>query len=241
MFSILKKELNSYFSNPTGYIVIGLFLIFCGLFLWVIPGEYNVFYNGYANVDSLFTMAPWLFLILCPAITMRLFAEEKQSGTWELIISKPIDKWSIIFGKYLSAWILMIVALLPTLLYFIAISFLAEPQGNVDSGAFFSSYVSLHLLAGVFVAIGVFASSLTNNQIISFVLATVISFIMYYGFELLSSFFNSGNSIQFINNLGMNAHFKSMSRGVIDLRDLAYFIGLIYIFLLFTRLKISKN
>jgi ABC-2 type transport system permease protein len=241
MFSILKKELNSYFSNPTGYIVIGLFLIFCGLFLWVIPGEYNVFYNGYANVDGLFTMAPWLFLILCPAITMRLFAEEKQNGTWELIISKPIDKWAIIFGKYLSAWILMIVALLPTLLYFIAISFLAEPQGNVDSGAFFSSYVSLNLLAGVFVAIGIFASSLTNNQIISFVLATVISFIMYYGFDLSSSFFNSGNSIQFINNLGMNAHFKSMSRGVIDLRDLAYFIGLIYVFLLFTRLKISKN
>ena len=241
MFSILKKELNSYFSNPTGYIVIGLFLIFCGLFLWVIPGEYNVFYNGYANVDGLFTLAPWLFLVLCPAITMRLFAEEKQNGTWELIITKPIDKWSIIFGKYLAAWILMIVALLPTLLYFIIVAFLAEPQGNVDAGAFWGSYLSLNFLAGVFVAIGVFTSSLTNNQIISFVLAALFSFIMYYGLELSASFFSSGKSIQFISNLGMNAHFKSMSRGVIDLRDLAYFIGLIYVFLFFTRLRISKN
>ena len=187
MFSILKKEFSSFFSNATGYIVIGIFVTLTGLFLWIIPGEYNVFDNGYANLDGLFYLAPWLFLFLCPAVTMRLFAEEKQTGTWELIITKPISKIQIVLGKYIAAWLLVLAALLPTLFYYFSISNLAEPAGNVDSGAFWGSFIGLIFLAASYVSIGTFASSLSKNQIVAFVLAIVISFFFYYGFEVLTS------------------------------------------------------
>ena len=240
MFSILKKEFSSFFSNATGYIVIGIFLTLTGLFLWVIPGEYNVFDNGYANLDGLFYLAPWLFMFLCPAVTMRLFAEEKQTGTWELIITKPISKSQIVLGKYLAALLLVLTALLPTLIYYFSISNLAEPAGNVDSGAFWGSFIGLIFLAASYVAIGTFASSLSKNQIVSFVLAIVISFFFYYGFEVLTSFITSGQSIQILDTLGIHAHYKSMSRGVIDSRDLLYFIVLSSGFLAATVWKIRK-
>jgi ABC-2 type transport system permease protein len=176
MFSVFKKELRTFFSNATGYIVIGIFLLLTSLFLWVIPGEFNILDAGYANVDGLFYLAPWLFLFLCPAVTMRLFAEEKQTGTWELLITKPISKLQIATGKYLAGWLLVIIALLPTLLYYFSVSYLAEPMGNVDSGAFWGSFIGLIFLSGVYVAIGLFASSLSNNQIVSFVVAVVLSF-----------------------------------------------------------------
>jgi ABC-2 type transport system permease protein len=149
MFSIFKKELRTFFSNATGYIVIGIFLILSGLFLWVIPGEYNILDNGYANVDGLFYLAPWLFLFLCPAVTMRFFAEEKQTGTWELLVTKPLSKLQIALGKYLSGLVLVTLALVPTLLYYFSVSYLAEPVGNVDSGAFWGSFIGLFFLAAV--------------------------------------------------------------------------------------------
>jgi len=240
MFSVLKKELRTFFSNATGYIVIGIFLSLTGLFLWVIPGEYNILDAGYANVDGLFYLAPWLFLFLCPAVTMRLFAEEKQTGTWELLITKPISKTQIVVGKYLAGWIVVALALLPTLLYYFSVAYLAEPVGNVDSGAFWGSFIGLFFLAAVYVAIGTFASSLSNNQIVSFVVAVVLSFFFYYGFEVLLSFFTSGQSIQLLETLGIHAHYKSMSRGVIDSRDLLYFIVLSVGFLSATVWKIRK-
>ena len=240
MFSVLKKELRTFFSNATGYIVIGIFLSLTGLFLWVIPGEYNILDAGYANVDGLFYLAPWLFLFLCPAVTMRLFAEEKQTGTWELLITKPISKTQIVVGKYLAGWIVVALALLPTLLYYFSVAYLAEPVGNVDSGAFWGSFIGLFFLAAVYVAIGTFASSLSNNQIVSFVVAVVLSFFFYYGFEVLLSFVTSGQSIQLLETLGIHAHYKSMSRGVIDSRDLLYFIVLSVGFLSATVWKIRK-
>ena len=240
MFSILKKEFSSFFSNATGYIVIGIFLTLTGLFLWIIPGEYNVFDNGYANLDGLFYLAPWLFLFFCPAVTMRLFAEEKQTGTWELIITKPISKFQIVLGKYLAALLLVLTALLPTLIYYFSISNLAEPAGNVDSGAFWGSFIGLIFLAASYVAIGTFASSLSKNQIVSFVLAIVISFFFYYGFEVLTSFITAGQTIQIFDTLGIHDHYKSMSRGVIDSRDLLYFIVLSSGFLAATVWKIRK-
>lgn len=164
MFSILKKELRAFFSNATGYIVIGIFLILTGLFLWVIPGEYNILDAGYANVDGLFYLAPWLFLFLCPAVTMRLFAEEKQTGTWEFLTTKPLSKFQIVLGKYFAGWVLVLLALLPTLLYYSSVSYLAEPVGNVDSGAFWGSFIGLVFLAAIYVAIGTFSSSLSNNH-----------------------------------------------------------------------------
>ena len=240
MFSILKKEFSSFFSNATGYIVIGIFVTLTGLFLWIIPGEYNVFDNGYANLDGLFYLAPWLFLFLCPAVTMRLFAEEKQTGTWELIITKPISKIQIVLGKYIAAWLLVLAALLPTLFYYFSISNLAEPAGNVDSGAFWGSFIGLIFLAASYVSIGTFASSLSKNQIVAFVLAIVISFFFYYGFEVLTSFITAGQTIQVFETLGIHAHYKSMSRGVIDSRDLLYFIVLSSGFLAATVWKIRK-
>jgi len=143
MFTIFKKELRTFFSNATGYIVVGIFLLLTGLFLWVIPGEFNIPDAGYANVDGLFIISPWLFLFLCPAVTMRLFAEEKQTGTWELLTTKPLSKWAIVFGKYLAGWVLAVLALLPTILYYFVVLYLAEPAGNVDAGAFWGSFTGL--------------------------------------------------------------------------------------------------
>jgi len=241
MITIFKKELSTFFSNPTGYIVVGIFLLLTGLFIWVIPGEYNVPDSGYANVDGLFYMAPWLLLFLCPAVTMQLFAEEKRSGTWELLTTRPLSKWSVVLGKYLAGWALVVLALLPTIIYYFSVSYLAEPQGNVDSGAFWGSFIGLIMLAAVYSAIGIFSSALSNNQIVSFVTAVVISFILFYGFELLTGFFSSGQSIQMLDNLGIHAHYKSMSRGVIDSRDVVYFLIVVFIFLFVTERKVSKN
>jgi ABC-2 type transport system permease protein len=241
MFSIFRKEFRSFLSNATGYVVISIFLLLNGLFLWVIPGEFNILDSGYANLDGLFYLSPWLFLFLCPALTMRLLAEEKQSGTWELLATKPLSKWAIILGKYMAGWMLVIVALLPVLLYYFIVSYLAEPVGNIDSGAFWGSFTGLILLAAVYVAIGIFSSSLSNNQLVSFVTAVVISFFMLYGFELIGSFFNSGKLIYILENCGIQSHYKSISRGVIDSRDLIYFLIVIYIFLFFTEKKMTKN
>ena len=241
MFSIFRKELRSFFSNATGYIVIGIFLLLTGLFLWIIPGEFNILDSGYANIDGLFYLAPWLFLFLCPAVTMRLFAEEKQTGTWELLTTKPLSKLQIVLGKYFAGWVLVSLALLPTLIYYFTVVYLAEPIGNVDSGAFWGSFIGLFFLAAVYVAIGTFSSSLSNNQIVSFVVAVVLCFFFYYGFDLLSSFFTSGQSIQLLETIGIHTHYKSMSRGVIDSRDLLYFVVLSVGFLSATVWRIKKK
>jgi len=241
MFTIFKKELHTFFSNATGYLVISIFLILTGLLLWVIPGEYNIMDVGYANVDGLFYLAPWLFLFLCPAVTMRLIAEEVQTGTWELLITKPVSKMNIILGKYFAGLALVSLALLPVLLYYLSVSFLAEPIGNIDAGAFWGSFIGLFFLAAIYVAIGTFASSLSKNQIISFVVSVVLCFFFYYGFEVLTGFFKSGESLQLIDSLGIHAHYKSISRGVIDSRDLLYFLILCSAFLYATLWRIRKN
>lgn len=241
MFSIFKKEFRSFFSNATGYIVTGIFLLLTALLLWVIPGSYNIPENGYAQLDGLFYLSPWLFLLLCPAITMRLFAEEKQTGTWELISSKPLSKQAIVTGKFLAAWSLVLVALIPVIFYYLLVYYIAEPQGNVDSGAFWGSFTGLVLLAATYTSIGIFSSSLSNNQIISFVTAVVISFFMFYGFELLSNAFGSARLSLYIENFGINMHYKSISRGVIDSRDLTYFLTVILIFIYLTQRRVKKN
>ena len=240
MISLFKKELHAFFSNATGYIVIGIFLTITGLFLWVIPGEYNVVDSGYANVDGLFHLAPWLFLFLCPAVTMRLFAEEKQTGTWELLVTKPLSKTHIVLGKYLASWVLVLLALIPVVLYYFTVFYLAEPVGNVDSGAFWGSFIGLFFLAAVYVSVGTFASALSTNQIVAFIISVVISFFLFYGFELLTSFFSSGKIIQLLDTLGIHAHYKSMSRGVIDSRVMLYFILLSAGFLSATVWKVRK-
>ena len=240
MFSIFKKELRSFFSSATGYIVIGIFLLLTGLLLWIIPGQYNILDAGYANVDGLFYLAPWLYLFLVPAVTMRFFADEKQSGTWETIVTKPPTPWQIVLCKYFAGTVLVILALIPTLIYYYTVSYLAEPIGNVDSGQFWGSFIGLILLAIIYVAIGTFSSSLSKNQIVSFIIAAAISFFFYYGFDVLTSFVSGGNKIQFIQNLGISSHYNSISRGVIDSRDVIYFVVVSLIFLQLTVWKIRK-
>lgn len=225
MTAIFFKELRYFFSNATGYIVIGLFLLITSLFLWVIPGEYNILDSGYAQLDGLFALAPWLFMFLCPAITMRSFAEERKERTWDLLKTHPVSKKAIVLGKYFAGWLLTAIALLPCCIYYVSVSLLAEPAGNVDGGAFWGGFLGLLFLAGINCAIGICASSLTKNQIAAFVAGATFCFILFYGFDLLSSLFIKGNIINLIQSIGFHEHYKSISKGVIDSRDIVYFLS----------------
>ena len=242
LLPVLQKELKNYFSSLTAYVVIGIFLLATGLFLWVIPGTYNVIDAGYASVDGLFILAPWLFLFLCPAITMKSIAEEKQAGTWELLLTRPLSITNIVVGKFLAAWILVVLSILPSILYFVSVYFLAIPVGNVDIGAFAGSFMGLILISGVYISIGIMASSLVVNQMLSFIIALIFSFLMFYGFELTASFFSSGSVIFLLHNAGIHTHYQSISRGVIESGDLIYFflLMILFLFLSVKLLKIKK-
>jgi ABC-2 type transport system permease protein len=239
MIAILKKELNSFFSTPIGYLVIAIFLIINGLFLWVFDNEFNILNAGFADLNSFFYLAPWIFLFLIPAISMRAFSDEYNSGTIEILKTKPISNWEIILGKYFASLLLIIVALIPTLLYVYSISQLGSPKGNYDIGALLGSYFGLLFLAGTYTAIGVFSSTLSKNQIVAFIIAMFISFILFYGFEAMASMF--GSLDYFIQSLGLNEHYKSISRGVIDTRDLLYFISVTVFFLMATKLRLDRE
>ncbi|HKL08223.1 MAG TPA: gliding motility-associated ABC transporter permease subunit GldF [Bacteroidales bacterium] len=235
MFTLLKKEINSFFSSLTGYIVITVFLIVNSLFIWVFPGQNNVLDGGYATLDSLFTIAPWVFLFLVPAVTMRMFADEKHSGTIELLFTRPLSDFQIIFAKYLAALLLVLFSLLPTLIYFYSVYQLGNPVGNIDIGGTWGSYIGLFFLAAIYVSIGVLSSSFTDNQIVAFILGMLFSFIAYIGFDFMSELSIFESIKVFIINLGINEHYKSMSRGVIDSRDVIYFVSVIAFFLLITK------
>ncbi len=239
MWSIYKKELRYFFATPIAYIVIGLYLLAVGLFLWVIPGEYNIPESGYAQVDGLFRLSPWFFLFLCPAITMRTIAEEQQTGTWNLLLTKPLALWRIVTGKFLAAWTLVILAQLPCLIHYVLVYNLAEPIGNIDSGAFFGSFLGLLFLSAVFCAVGVWASSLSKSQIVAFILGLVTCFLLFYGFDLVASLFQNGQVVSTIQWFGFNEHYRSISRGVIDLRDVIYFLSVTTIFVLLTIRKLK--
>lgn len=241
MLALFKKEFCNFFSSPMGYIVIGVFLALTGLFLWVFPGEENILDNGYANMDGLFYFAPWLYLFLVPAVTMRLFAEERRTGTIELLKTRPISSWSIVLSKYLAGVALVLFSLVPTLLFFLSVWLLGDPMGNIDMGGTWGSYIGLFFLATFYTAIGLFASSLTDNQIISFIVAAVLCFFAYIGFDIVSGMASDGQTESFIASLGISAHYESMSRGVIDSRDVIYYIIGIVIFLFFTKEIIDRK
>lgn len=232
MWAIYRKELRYYFSTPIAYIVIGLYLLAVGLFLWVIPGEYNIPASGYAQADGLFRLSPWFFIMLCPAITMRQIAEERQTGTWQLLLTKPIALWKIITGKYMASWTLVITAQLPCLIHYALVYQAAEPIGNIDSGAFFGAFIGLLFLSGAFCAIGIWASSLTKSQIVAFIIGATVCFLLFFGFDLLSSLFTEGKVVNALQWIGFNEHYKSISRGVVDLRDLVYFLSVSGLFIL---------
>ncbi len=241
MLTLINKEIRSFLGSLIGYIVIIVFLTTIGLMLWIFPGGTNVLDNGYANIDALFYIAPWVFMFLVPAITMRLFAEESRTGTIELLLTKPLTDSQIVFAKYIAGFSLVLFSLLPTLIYFYSVYNLGSPVGNIDVGGTIGSYFGLLFLGGVFVAIGIFASAITNNQIISFIVAVFLSFFCYVGFESISSLAYFGGIDDIIVKLGINEHYVSMSRGVIDTRDVIYFLSAISLFLILTKTALSSR
>ncbi|PKP02980.1 MAG: gliding motility-associated ABC transporter permease subunit GldF [Bacteroidetes bacterium HGW-Bacteroidetes-6] len=241
MLALFKKEISTFLHSLMGYIVISVFLAVNGLILWVFPNNFNILSFGYATLDGLFILAPFVFLFLLPAISMRSFAEEINTGTIELLMTKPISEFQIIFAKYLAGLVILVFSLLPTFFYFFTIYQLAVPTGNIDFGGIYGSYVGLLFLGSSFLAIGMFASSISKNQIVSFVIAIFLIAFMYLGFEFIFDIGIFGGAELFVKSMGINEHYVSMSRGVIDSRDLIYFISLIAVFLMFTRLSLEKR
>ena len=241
MQAIFIKELNSFFSSLTGLIAAIVFLIINGLFMWVFPGELNVLDSGYATLDTLFIIAPWVLLFLVPAVTMRAFSEEKRTGTIELLVTRPISNNQLILGKYFASIMLIIIIIIPALMFFISVYLLGNPVGNIDTGGTWGSFIGLFFLAAGYASIGIFASSITENQIVSFIVAVLISFFMYLGLETLASVHAFKGIQYFLVNIGINEHYRSMSRGVIDSRDIVYFVSLSAFFLLATRTVIQSR
>lgn len=247
MYTLFKKEVNSFLNSLIGYISIILFLLIMGPFLWGIPfffsppAPYGILTYGYAEMKGFFLLAPLIFLLLIPAITMRSFAEEEKSGTIELLMTQPLSDLQIILAKYLAGVFLVIFSLLPTFIYFFSVYRLGLPPGNLDTGGIWGSYIGLFFIGISFVAIGVFISSLTDSQILSFIITIFLSFFIFKGFELVNTYIISGTAGIIIESLGINAHYESMSRGVIDTRDLIYFISINAFFLLLTKVSLESR
>ncbi|HNW20706.1 MAG TPA: gliding motility-associated ABC transporter permease subunit GldF [Bacteroidales bacterium] len=241
MWALYKKELSDFFSSLVGYIVICIFLLATGLVLWLFPNEFNITLGGYAVLDGLFVLAPFVFLFLLPAITMRMFAEEYNTGTIELLFTFPISRWQIIFSKFLAGLTIFILSLLPTLIYFYSVYQLASPVGNVDIGGIAGSYIGLILLGMTFLSLGIFSSSIANNQLIAFLIAFVLSLFFYIGFEFISRLPIFDSISLFIKSLGINDHYISLSRGVIDSRDVIYLLSLTFGFLYLTKYKLDHR
>ncbi|WP_028606294.1 gliding motility-associated ABC transporter permease subunit GldF [Olleya sp. ITB9] len=237
MLAILKKEINSFFASPIGYLVIAIFLLLNGLFLWLFKGEFNILDNGFADLSSFFLLSPWILIFLIPAVTMRSFSDEKKQGTLELLLTKPISTLQLVLGKYFGALALILIALLPTLLYVYTVYKLGNPTGNLDFGSTLGSYFGLLFLVATYTAIGVFASTISDNQIVAFIIAVFLCLFFYIGFEGIADVTSSN----IIENLGINAHYKSISRGVLDTRDIIYFLSITVLFIALTKLNIKKQ
>ena len=241
MYAIFIKEFTSFFASLSGGIAAIVFLVGNGLFIWVFPGELNVLDSGYANLDTLFMIAPWVFLFLVPAIAMRTFSEEKRTGTIELLLTRPLSDTKLVLGKYFAVLALVLVILIPALFFYLSVYLLGNPVGNIDTGGTWGSFIGLFFLASGYAAISVFASSLSQNQIVSFILGVVLCFLLYMGIESLASLHLFKGIEHIIVSMGINEHYQSMSRGVIDTRDMDYFFGLATLFILFTRTAIQSR
>lgn len=241
MWGIFSKEVNLFLSSYIGYIAMGVFLLFTGAWIWIFPGI-GILDGGFASMRPFFDNAPIVFLFLIPAITMRAFAEEKQAGTIELLSTKPVSDLGIVLGKFFACWLLVAVALLPTLMYVFSVYQLGYPVGNIDLGAVAGSYFGLLFLGAAFVGIGLFTSSLTSNQIIAFILAMLLCFVFFLAFDMLSSLpVLSGRGDSLVQNLGILHHYESISRGLLDTRDLVYFVSIIVLFILLTKTSLERR
>jgi ABC-2 type transport system permease protein len=230
MYPIYVKELTGFFSSLTGYLVIAVFLVVNSLFMWVFPGELNIPESGYASLDTIFLISPWVFLFLVPAVTMRMLSEEKRLGTIELLFSRPLNEYRIVAGKFLAAVTLVLLSLLPLAVSYLTVWFTGNPPGNLDTGGTWGSMIGLFFLASVYASIGLFTSSLTENQVIAFIVAVITCFLMFAGFDSLAYLPGLKQVDVLVMRLGINEHYRSLSRGVIDMGDIAYFLAVITIF-----------
>ena len=241
MYSLFKKELAGFFSSLTGYLAIAVFLVLTGLMLWVFKSDFNIPDFGYAGMDGLFIVGPFLYLFLVPAITMRMLSEEKRGGTMELLLTKPLGEMTLVWAKFLAGWVLLLFSLLPTLVCYFSVVALGDPVGNVDTGSVMGSYAGLLLLGAAFVAIGLFCSSITSNQIVAFILAALMSAFMHIGFEAICRMGFLGGAELLVRQLGMSYHYESISRGVVDSRDVIYFVSVTVVFLMATRMVLQSR
>ncbi|UAM99912.1 gliding motility-associated ABC transporter permease subunit GldF [Polaribacter litorisediminis] len=239
MIAILKKEFNSFFASPIAYLVIGVFLLINGLFLFVFNDDFNILNAGFADITPFFYLAPWVFLFLIPAITMKSFADEFSNGTIELLKTNPLSNWQIVLGKFSASLLLITISIIPTLTYIYTVYSLGNPVGNIDFGSTIGSYIGLFFLATTYTAVGLFTSTLSKNQIVAFILGVFITFFLFYGFDAIAASF--GNDSLTIQKLGINEHFKSISRGVIDTRDIIYFLSVTFFFLFMTKTRLENE
>jgi ABC-2 type transport system permease protein len=240
MYQILRKEVRGFLNSLIAYIVIAVFLTGIGLMMWVFP-ETNVMDYGFADMDTLFSFGPYVFMFLIPAITMRMLAEEKKSGTMELLLTRPLTDFQIIMGKFLAGWLLVLVALIPTLIYYYSVYQLGNPVGNIDTAGVAGSYIGLILLGGVFTSIGILASALSENQIVAFIIAVFLCFIFYTGFNSLAQIDVWGTSSYVLEQLGILYHYTAMSKGLIDSRNLVYFFSVMALMLLLTNIILESR
>ena len=240
MLSICKKELHHFFSSLTGYIAIILFLLVNGIFLFVLKDS-NLFDFGYATLDKFFELSPWILIFLVPAIAMRSLSEEFKTGTFEILQTKPLSKWQIVIGKYFSILLVLLFVIVPTFIYIITIKSLSA-TGSIDSGGIAGSYIGLFLLAAVFAAISLCCSSFTNNAVVAFLISVFVCLLLYFGFNAVSKLpVFQGQADYFIEMVGIDFHYKSISRGLVDSRDILYFLSLTFLFLLVTVQNMHKR
>jgi len=240
MIEIAKKEFFSFLNSLIAYVVISVFLTGIGLLMWVFP-ESSVLEYGYADMETLFSLGPYVLMFFIPAITMKQFAEEYKTGTIELLLTRPLTDWQIILGKFIASWGLALVALVPTFIYYWSVYFLGDPVGNLDTPGIIGSYVGLSLLCGVFTSIGIFSSSLTRNQIVAFVLAVFLCFFLYYGFRSVAGLNLWKAFSLFVDQLGIVFHYDSLSKGLLDSRNVFYFLSVMTFMLLATKLVIGSR
>lgn len=240
MIQIFAKEFNSFLNSLIAYIVIATFLTGIGLLMWVFP-DTSVLDYGYADMDTLFSLGPYLFVFLIPAITMRSIAEEKRMGTLEFLLTRPITEWDIVGGKFLAGFALVVIAVAPTIVYYFSVYQLGEPAGNVDTPGVIGSYIGLLLLGGVFCTIGILASAISPNQIVSFVMAAILCLLFYTGFDTISSLITAGDVALVIKQWGILYHYDSLSKGLIDSRDIIYFISVAGLMALITKTILSSR
>jgi ABC-2 type transport system permease protein len=238
MITILKKEINEFLDSLIAYVVIGVFLLGIGLLMWVFP-DTNVLDYGYVSMETLFSLAPYVFMFLIPAITMKSFAEEKRNGTIELLYTLPFRDIEIVGGKFLAGFLLVIFSILPTIVYYFSLSYLGNPVGNIDTAGITGSYIGLILLGGIFTAIGILASALTGNQILSFILAAFLCFFFYAGFDSIAAINIWSETSYIIKSIGILSHYEILSKGLIDFSDVVYFLSMIVLLLYITRIILN--